>query len=317
MYNESQKLQFISEKGTKESIRQGFVSLFNASEKFERQFCNDLCCFSTFEMQQFCDNLTGMRSNSKKAAINRISIYLKWCIESGVSGAEYNISGVSYDELASFRRRMVSNPTQLQILLDKIYRPISDMSADNMYRAMYWLAFSGVDIDYIKQMKGDNFDFDNMVVRFGEKEVRLYTESIPAVKSCIELTYFRVFHPLNPAKYTEQDRIDGDLIFRGTESRPNIDFIFDNASRKVKKANKNGTIQCRFTYETIKLSGLFYRLSENERAGIKPDFYWVAERVSEGKEFKITKDHNLRSKMTRIATSYKKDYLNWKEAFGI
>ena len=88
-----------------------------------------------------------------------------------------------------------------------------------------------------------------------------------------------------------------------------------NTSRKVHAANKEGRINCKFTYETVKLSGIFYRLYELEQAGFAPDFYWLAERMSEGRTFKVTPEHPMRSKITRIATAYRKDYESWKFAF--
>ncbi len=315
MFNEELKKRFLRECGFNDRYSAEFISLFGKSEPFEKEYGYDLCTFSTSELQLFCDQSLGMRQSSRANALTRLSRYINWAVESGVSGAENNLRYVSIDETNKFRDRMVSSPSHLSDILDKIFRHDDDCTTDIIYKSVYWMAFSGIECDAIKSMTEDMVDFNNMVVFLNGKEYQIYEESKDTLLSCKEIKQFRLYHPTFREKYVWRDRASGDLLFRGIDGQDGISFLLTNASRKVKSANKNGIVSCRFTYETLRLSGLFFRLYELEKMGVNPDFRWVAENVMHGREYKATKDHTMNSKVTRIATAYKKDYESWKFAF--
>lgn len=317
MYNEAQKMRFINESGVAKTRIRGYISLFNKAEPFEKKFEADLCMFSRVELQEFCDKATGMRLSSRKTWQTNLSQYLEWAVSNHIIGAVNNLKYISIDGAEKFKLRMVSNPTHLSVLLDKVFRPVSNFSTDTLYRTIYWLAFSGVDIDQIQYLTPENIDLDNMVISSNGKEAPIYAESVLAIKGCINLTQLRAYNPNNPSKYTWKDRADGNILLRGIDGHDGVMYWMQNSSRKVRKANKSGKINCNFTYETIKLSGFFYRLNELEKAGFPPDFLWLTEQMCRDERFKTDANHCRSSKIKLKARSYQEDYMSWKSAFGI
>lgn len=317
MFSELRKKLFLSEIGATGSLKRDYEAVFNKTEKYEKKFDKDVCQFSASELQEMIDNMFDVRMNTKKNYIYKLNSYLDWAVSCGIFMAENKLKDIHIDFTTSVKSRMVGNPTQLALILNKSFRPTTDYSMDTIYHAVYWLAFCGVDIDAIRSLTTDNIDLQDMKINFSGKSVRLCADAVSSIRLCMELTQLRVYHPnsKNPDSYTWHDRADGNILLRGTKEKDGIELLTENAGRKIKAANKSGKINCNLTYETVKLSGLFYRIHENEIAGLAPDFHWLAERMSEGKVYKTDTDHSRRAAINRVANTYQKDYESWKNAF--
>ena len=317
MFSELRKRAFIKECAKSIKTKEAYEALFGRSEPFERKFDKDLCQFSVDELQKMCDSIFDVRVNTRQNYIYKLNIYLNWAVDNVIYGAVNNLSEIVFDHTLIVKGRMVGNPTQLALLLDKVFRKVDDYTIETIYRSVYWLAFCGVDIDAIRSLTTDNIDLQDMKIHFNGKSVRLCADAVSSIRLCMELTQLRVYHPnsKNPDSYTWHDRPDGNILLRGTKEKDGIELLTENAGRKIRAANKSGKINCNLTYETVKLSGLFYRIHENEIAGLAPDFHWLAERMSEGKVYKTDTDHSRRAAINRVANTYQKDYESWKNAF--
>ena len=316
MFNEEFKCKFINECSS-ESVGIVARTLFRKTEPFEKANATDLCCFSKAEMQEMCNSVFSMRADTKKNAKNVLKRYVVWAISQQISGAQDILDQIDFSSESQFKVRYVSNPTHLEMILDKAFRPISDHTTDSTFRALYWLAFSGLDVNKAKQLTVNDIDTMNMTINDNGTELLIYPQSMPALRECMEATEFRNYHPTHRDKFRMVDRAPSNLILRGLKGATGVEFLTINAARKIKIANENKVINNKITFESVKLSGLFYRISEQERAGVKPDFVWLAEFMNKDKEYKVNKMHSLRSKYVRIATAYKKDYNTWKAAFSI
>lgn len=321
MYNQELKEKFIEEFSTNISRKKLARNLFIALEPYETAWGADMCTVDRERLRPAIGELIGFREGSQKTRLSILKLYVKWCIQNNVDGARDELSQIEDFGIEKLKRQMVANPQHLQRFLDCILEPESEQTVDDTYRCYFWLAYSGMREEDVLDVRASDVDFQSMVIRYHGMEYTIYRESLPALRNCVELSSFQLKHP-NYAIY--KSRVAGDTIMRGFSMQKNIDKTRVEMSKKRKamrfmprsEAKKNN-LDLYLSYYRVKLSGIFYRTYEAERAGMKPDFIPVAKQFMEGKTYKLDSGRNLiGAKQRRIAMEYLMDYNRWKEAYS-
>lgn len=324
MYNESLKTKFI--RGYTNSINTANVcqTIFNAIEKYESGWNADMCTQKEDVLQPVIDEIIGFRVRSKWMRIIILKDYVRWCISTGVPNACDGMLNINASGLEKIKRQTVSSPVHLENYLNSICEPTDRKTTDNIYRCYYWLAYAGVKEEDILKVKCSDVDFSRMVVKYGDTEVPIYREAVPAFKNCVELTQFVYNHP-NYSSDVWKDRVPGDTVVRGLRAQSSskvrdqyssIKSMRAELSRRSKSKRDDGHTSLKLSYYRVWISGVFYRTYENEQMGIEPDFSIVVSQHVEGKTYKLDSGRNTQAaKKRQLAHDYLEDYQRWKLAY--
>ncbi len=320
MYNTELKEKFVKEYTDGISLRKSCLTLFNFLEKYENEWGADICTKREDELKQVVDNVVGLRVSSKTLRLSILRNYAEWCIKNNVPGACDGLLKINPDNTEKIKQEMVRNPRHLQRYLDEICVPESDETADNTIRCYYWLAYAGMAEADIFNVRCSDVHLDDLVVVYNGEAYTIYREAIQAFKNCVNLKEFVYVHPnYEPIK---RSRVDGDILIRGFRSVPTVGSMRVELSRRSKRylaecSKSNDKCGLRLSYYRVWLSGVFYRLYEDELAGIKPDFYVIVDAVTGDKEYNLSSGRNTQgAKKRKLASEYSTDYKRWKMTFA-
>ncbi|WP_432353247.1 hypothetical protein [Anaerotruncus rubiinfantis] len=292
------------------------VVIFNAFEKFENDWQADLCTRSKEKLQPAVDATVGLRSKSQWMTLTILREYVKWCIAMKVPEACDGMLLIEAVGLDKVRHQMVSSPLHLQKYLDDIFDPESDETIDNLYRCYFWMAYGGIDEGDTVLVKAEDVDFEQMSIFYKNTSVPIYREAIPAFRNAVSLTSFSYKHP-KYSKIIYRDRIPGDTVMRGIKATTKVFTMRTTLSKRNIKAVEDGDTDLQLSFYRVRMSGLFYRVYERERAGIPIDFSDAAVRAMDGKTYSLSGRYKLEHKQNRIERDYMEDYQRWKLAFSI
>ena len=316
MYNEDLKKRFVRDYTGSLNTANVAATVFNAVEKYETEWNADLCTRSTEELQPVIDEIVGLRSRSKWMTLTILKEYVKWCIAMKVPGACDGMLHIEAVGLDKVRHQMVSSPLHLQRFMDSIFDSESDETIDNIYRCYFWMAYGGIDEDDTILIRNEDVDFSEMIIRYKTISVPIYREALPAFRNAVNLTSFVYKHP-NYSKTIRRDRVPGDTIMRGIKAVTKTFTMRATLSKRNIKAVEVGKTDMQLSFYRVRMSGLFYRIYEMERAGIAPNFSDAALRVMDGKTYSLKGREKIEHKQNRIERDYMEDYQRWKLAFSI
>ena len=315
MYNEELKKRFIKEYTNSISTAAVCESVFNSYQKNEEEWGADLCTQSEEVLRPIVTMKLGLRSRSKWSRLIILKDYVQWCIITNVAGACDGMLKITDIGLDKVKQQTIANPKHLQQYLDAICDPTENCATDNIYRCYYWLAYAGVEQDDILNIKCSDVDFMTMTINYPQKltSVPIYPESLQAFHNCVELTQFASSHP----NYNEMvwiNRAEGDTIVRGIRALPTLKSMRVALSRRQK--NRGDKTDLRLSFSRVWISGLFYRMYENEMAGIQPDFNPIVLQKMEGKTYNLSSGGNtIEAKQRQLVRDYEEDYKRWKLAW--
>ena len=317
MYNKEQKERFIQECSRTKLAAMLSASLFNASEEYEKKFKCDICDMSEDQLRKMVGVLNGLQGRTAAEKMNILVDYESWCIKNGITPErdELRINTVAVDDIgiSTLKTQMVSTPKELQKQLNVYFLPEEKETVDNIYRAYFWLAFSGLNQDDIYKLRSSNIDFKNMCIEFTQRFYPIYTEEVKCLKNCTELKEFVSVNP-NYAQ-TKQTRYNSDILFRGTRGLYSQSSLMMMVSRRIKSVNKkSGT---GLSYKRVWFSGMFYRMYEREQLGFPVNFRPLAEELISGKEYDFSKTKSTKGSVVgRKAKEMEDSYHRWKLAFN-
>lgn len=325
MYNGEIKARFIEEFSTSTNRRHIATVMFNTLEPYEAKWSADFCTRSKAELQPVVNEIVGFRAKSKNTRLSILKDYVRWCIKNQVEGACDSLFQIEEIGLDKLKRQMVANPQHLQRYLNCICDAETEETVECIYRCFYWLAYGGInnEEDAFRVLDKD-VDFENMVVRYNNREFPIYREAIPAFKNCVILSQFKYKHP-NYEKTIIKERANGTMLLRGYSEKKSVKALRVEMSRraknpKFKSPSDEGdkSLDLKLSFYRVWLSGLFYRTYEAERAGMPVDFMAAAEEFMEGKTYKLDSGRNLiGAKQRQLASDYLEDYNRWKDAYSI
>lgn len=316
MYNEELKVRFIKDYTSSINTANVATVIFNAFEKYEDVWQADLCTQGADVLQAAVDEVVGIRAKSKWMTLTILKEYVKWCMTMKVPGACDGMLHIETVGLDKIRHQMVSSPLHLQKFLDTLFDPESEETMDNLYRCYFWMAYGGIDEDDTIFIKAEDVDLTEMVIRYKDTRVPIYRESLPAFRNAVSLGSF-LYKNANYKKPIRRDRLVGDTIMRGIKATTKTFTMRTTLSKRNIKAVKDGKTDMQLSFYRVRMSGLFYRAYEMERAGIPVDFSEAAVNAMEGKTYSLSGRVKIEHKQNRIERDYMEDYQRWKLAFSI
>ncbi len=324
MYNPDMKNDFITQytgNDSKLALFTACISLFNTIEKYELEYGLDVCAFSEEQLISIADKLATLRSDGSRLRVRILQEYSKWCMRNNVSGANDNILHLSssLDNKGKIKHSMVGGPLQLHGYLNKLFSPVSDMETDVIYRCVYWLAYAGIDITDALKVKANDIHLSDMVISYGGKIYPIYREGRDVFKACAEATQFVYRNPTySHIDFMLRDRIPGDELIRGIRNALTESSLRTRLSKYTAYAIRAGKTDTKLSYYGAYLSGLFYRMYEQEIDGWNVDFTDVADAEMAKKlddNSKVRIDASFRGARSKKAKQYLLDYNKWKEIF--
>lgn len=318
MYNQELKNEYLQAASNPSVARVAF----NAIQPYEVIYGGDVCTMSEDDLTSVLNALdTSSTESYTKRKVFAIRNYREWCVKNGVPGA---VCEQKEDEdrkqkadptiVRKIRSETVSCPAHLQQCLNKIFRPESDQTVDDIYRAYCWMAYAGIRDEDLLKIKTGQIDLRKMVIHYGMWDLPIYREAVPAFVNAVELDVLNFEHPIYRS-VSQRPRVDGDEVFR-TFKRTSLGIIDSAINKKcdaaIKKElgenNKSNII--RISRMRLRRSGIFYYGHEEElKTGTQYDFVKTASMLR-------GEDPNTVSASTRQrARILRAQYLDWKTAW--
>jgi hypothetical protein len=307
MYNEAIKRQFISEYTHATSVESVLRRIFEVVAPDEERLGMDLCAMTVEQLQPIVDKIGGQSYGSRCTFTSSLRAYGKWCLQRHLNGARIDLTAIKLGGLESVAMNMVAGPMDLQIVLDTYLSPESDRTVDNVVRAYFWLVFAGVRREDAVQLTRENIDFAESCVHVGHLSYPIYPQAVSSLRNVIELSSFRYVHPMYEP--VQKNRYPGDKILRmikGDAEHAAIEMEF------IRKRSKSGVKDGRkFSYITLRKSGIFYRYYVLERERVPIPFgeatlmYFDRDTISD------------RKKLGAATRALRRDYNLWKDAFRV
>jgi len=318
MYNEEQKKRFVAREPLRVNRMKIAEATFNAISKYEEEWQADLCTKSAEELQPVLDKVMPLRAGSQATQIEILRDYVKWCIDTGVPDACDGMLNVTIVGLGKIRTKMVSGPAQLQRHLDAVFDEEERGTIDNIYRCYCWMVFGGIDEKDTALIKVSDVSFREMYIRYKATSVPIYREALPAFYNAVEMKEFLYEHP--NYKPVWRERVPGDTLLRGIRSETSLNTLRTALYQKTNRAIEQGKTEQCLKFGAIWLSGLFYRMYEQERSGFPADFSEAAAERMEAETYHIRSKNRaaaLKKIQDRRAMAYMEDYQRWKLAFSV
>lgn len=318
MYNQILKSQFLRERyGDCLRQKQEAERLFEKTQPYEEAAQADLCAMTVDQLQKTIDETFFMKRHSHIGQRSAVGEYMEWCLAHKVEGATDNYQRLEAVGLNKIRYRMVSGPLQMQVFLDSVFDAEAEETTDVIYRCYYWLAFCGVDEFDVPNIKVSDVDLQKRVIRYRDMNLEIYREAMPAFEKAVTLSEMRYKN----ARYTEpiwRKRVDGDTLMRGVRAASDVFTVRKYIGQRLSAAQAAGEASQRINYSGAKLSGMFYRVYERERAGVPVGFSELA--VTEVLKKNPSADFRTRSARQSVNAKereYLDDYRRWKLAFTV
>ncbi len=305
MYNENLKNRFLAGYGNSGKTKVVARNILQAFEKYEEEWGADLCTRTVNELRPAVDATSRLRMSSQLFQLQVLKDYSRWCAAMKIPGARDAMSQIQVAGIDTVREQMVSGPAHLQRYLDALFDDVTKQTIDIVYRSYLWLAFCGISEEDALKIRTQDVDLLTMTINLPNGEsYPIYREACFTIHLAASLSDFAYFHP----KYVgaRRKRVEGDLILRGIKSNASASAMRSKISERASEAYSNGAITQRISYSRAFLSGVFYRMYEDEQAGCEVDFLEFAKKES---------PTLAKSRLSSKACLYKQDYLRWKLAF--
>ena len=196
--------------------------------------------------------------------------------------------------------RYVASPKELEKKLNLFLDPAGRNSTDLLIRGAYWLAFAGLKISDIYDIKISNILLKNKAVHYGRRVYRLRDEAMQTIIKLIELEKFWYFHPNYEPKL--RLRMQSDYLLRGIRS----EHLSESALGCMIR-NKSAGTEFNIDLKSAQLSGIYYDILEGELTGVETNFLAIATEMN-------PPDSTV--KMNQKKASLLRDgYLEWRSVF--
>ena len=312
MYNAEQKERFIKDYTTKISVRKAAKTVLDLFGQYEERWESDMCTQDADTLQVIFNQVAGVRKGGSRIYVSILRAYGKWCLQNGIPGATDGLLSVNAEDGSEkLKYQTVRNPRHLQSFLDLICDQENEKTSDNNIRSYCWLAYAGLSNEDALTIRTQDIDLQNMTINVSGVSYPIYREALPAIRNCATLSSFLYKHPNYSAnKIVYRPRIPGDLLLRGIKANPTAKTLRVELSYRNKKVADAGKTNLDLSYFRIWISGVFYRMYEDEMAGFPVDFSFVANQ-------KLGDTPRDRGRQREVEHSYEEDYERWKQAIVI
>lgn len=330
MFNEEFKNKFlhtIKNDNTKNNLQY----MFGITEPFEIELKKDLCLFNGEELLNMFNNYgLSITSSSIESRVSFMRIYFKWAVKEGYNA---DIDALTYvkksDYITGMIDKFVFSPKHLNKYLDAAFDKVDLDTTDLIFRGLFWMAFMGVPYKYAENISSKYVDLNDNSLMAGGEYYPMFAESVDVFRRLKTLTQFRFIHPLYKQD-TWKDRLDSDILLRGfqrsnswknksTSDKKRHHTIASDATSKLKRAINDGIIKASITYESVRRSGIFYKMFLREQSGIEVNFTTFAmKEYSIDNEDKESQDETcVRASVSKRRKHMTKDYECWKLAMSL
>ena len=309
--------------------RKRILSSLLLLKEYETEWNMDFTMQDLDKLQAAFNNAVSTSKVGAKNALTRFRKYAKWRTENNLPCTQ-NVFKLEIDRLVSIRESMVSSPQHLARILDIVFDDSVLGTMDVIYRIFLWMGFSGIDDIEAVTVTRQELDFKQLLIRHNGNTYAMYRESRYDFRIACDLTDF-----LDEDAYIS--RSNGDTIMRGksgkeplTPSRYLLTVIRPTLARKFELATQQNLdldspedIGLDLSFHRVYMSGVFYRLYQQELIGNPPDFYEYAQKEFEqtqlsDKPYKISPTKNPKAAIIlRLKKKIETDYVIWKQAFNL
>lgn len=319
MFNQEVKDAFIEQFSESEPVRKRCLLVFNKIGITEEALGKDMSLFTNDEMSEALAEKASLRRSTLYQTTRIINEYLKWMRGRGERVVCDCVSELDDNVVQNYRNKMVFGIENLLELFDLIFGNFCEDGVYIIYRCYLWLAFIGVNIDEVNDIRTRDVDLDYMRVIVNGREYPLYKESIEDFRKAKTLKEFRMMNTMFPDKEIMMQREDGDRLLRklkksGMGKNNENRGLGSTLTRYTKAAIDSGKTKVKLSYSNVKLSGLFYRMYLREEMGFPVDFKIIAEMDIANED--IHGERRVKKK-ARIVRDYKNDYAIWKKAYEL
>ena len=309
-YQEAQKKAFL--KDTQTSWRTA-MAVFGRTAPIEIDKNKDISQFQKAELESFFSDYP---TNPERALL-LLREYNQWCAAQGFQTTK-DIFQIKTPAVEKAKKRMVSSPKHLALVLNQLFAPVEEETIDCLYHCFYWLAFLGIAKQAeALEVRADEVNFDELLIQHQGKSYEIYPEAVPALQKAAFLTEFNYIHP-GYHKNIRKKRIVSPYLFRGLRmGKLDTHSLYSNLNHKLAQCQEK-----RISYSPIYSSGIFYRVFQLEQAGFPANFSEIIqERVAKAnKTSSLDQQINIKSRNKKLANSIdaqlKQNYHIWQIAFS-
>lgn len=321
------KIRFVDEcYPDSEMSRKWILSSLSILSDYEEDWGMDFTMQEYQILQDAFNKVTAITYSGSKTTLIRFRKYAKWRKENNLPCSD-GVFNLVADRAIAMRESMVASPKELATVLDAAFDDSIQGTIDVIYRVFLWMGFAGIsDYEAIK-VTSDDIDFSSMEIHHAGKDYIIYEESKYDFRIACDIREFKENN-----RYKK--RIEGSEIMRGKQNkrsnpmdvvlthtiRPTLARKLEAADQRNQASDEPLNVGFDLTFSRVFMSGTFYRIYQNERAGVKPDFEQYAidefERVSQSdKPYKVSQTNPKSAILLRLKKSAESDYSNWKKAF--
>ena len=281
--------------------------------EFEEKFNKDLYEFSADEIQVFVNRSFGGQKDPVTRALSVIRQYTRFA-QHKLPGVEdlRNYRYVKTSEVDELWATTFASPEHFEDALNQTFCPVDANNADICLRCFLWAAYMEIDDHDIISLTNDAVDFKRRDITVSGHKYPMYKQSIPAFKKACTLKEFEVVSPKNSHTIT---RVDNNLLLRGKmTAHSNSGRELNSIRTEIARVNQWKSQS--FSYNSVRYSGMFFRVYQKELAG-KPidaakDFTIFENRR---KKAELTDEHSVSRREYRELLGIRNKYKAWKNAF--
>lgn len=341
MYNEPQKLLYIesylkkSKIKNKEIRHRNMRNFFDRIQDIEKHFDKDFSMFDCEEVKTALAVVCRRSVKYQKTVLSELRGYVEWCIDNECSlDFENRLIGITTDDIdmvASYKINMFKDEAELNSALNMVLTPIQEDTSNNILRAMFHLLFNGISYNEIFDIRSNQVDLEKQIIHLSNRNVNISSmcrDRLKYVMGMYEFFSAPKFDANNvePAdeetfgfcsKKASRPGVkkypivkNGYAIENSKRDRASMPAIYrpiiSNAFAALRQAK--GDMITTTTGDII-MSGIFYRIFENEKKSGELDFseYIIMANLDNKNEYGL-------SASLRDAESL---YMGWKAAFEL
>lgn len=272
MYNEQQKLEYISQEKTNEKI---LTSRFKQFAQHEESHNKDLCEMSVDELKSVFAALNIVTPQTRLNTKSLISGYIDWCIQTKKTNKENALKLLSVNDIASpnaIKMKMLESPIQVEKVLNTIFS--SEYCRDYPNKAIlskliFWLFYSGVPEMDIQVLKKNSIIYDKKIIISPTQNNAIYyevfDEVIPLWKAFVNIDEIE-YEAVGKGFGRSNKLVNNDYLFRQFDNKKADDehiqaHVFRSYLRRMFVNYQEETgIYLLVSATNMSLSSFFYRL---------------------------------------------------------
>lgn len=271
IYNEELKNRFVKHYAMDSVISQQCRRVFGLTGKYEAEWEADICSRDAADIQIVVDMILDKVNKTKWTYVSILKAYIQWCYVNNIDKSKNGFMGVTLEALEPYRLKYVSSPTHLQRVMNQVLHAEDLHSTDYIYRAAFWLAFSGLSNDDIVEITSDAIDIQSMNINWKGISYPIYKEARAVLEYVATSDVFTYIH----SNYTTQrKRVAGNAIIRGVRSdRSDADAFVHDFITQIRRRGLADKGEVKLSFADVRFSGNCYRLYQDELRGIPISFY--------------------------------------------